>query len=108
MSHGPDESAASADPEVPCGCRWVRAAGTLWRNSGDTVILLPDAREGQIPLVMSGSAVLVWELLADPVTLSELAAELAAVYEMEAPVIAADLEPILEVLHAATAIERLP
>jgi len=40
--------------------------------------------------------------------LSELAAELAAIYEVEASGIEVDLAPVLEGLHSAGAIERSP
>jgi hypothetical protein len=57
---------------------------------------------------VSGSAALLWELLADPIMLSELAAELAAIYEVEASGIEVGLAPVLEGLHTAGAIERSP
>ena len=86
----------------------MRADGTLWRQAGDTLVLLPPAGEGRTPLVVSGSAAPLWDLLADPVTLSELAAKLAAVYEVEAPVIEKDLEMVIQGLYAAGAIEYSP
>ena len=108
MSDGPEESSGCAVSEVPSGCRWVRAAGTLSRNAGDTLVVLPEGGDDQTPLVVSGSAALVWELLTDQVILSELAAELAGIYEVDASRIEADLAPVLEGLHAAGAIERSP
>ena len=102
-----DEPVAGAVAEEPPLHRWERAAGTLWRKAGESVILLPEGREGQTTLVVSGSAAVLWELLSEPVTLPELAAELAAIYEVEPPVIEVDLAPVLEELHAAAAIDRL-
>ena len=108
MSDGRDEPNRGGVPGAYTGCRWVRAAGTLWRNAGDTVVLLPEGGHDQAHLVVSGSAALLWDLLADPVTLSELAAELAVIYEADTPRIEADLVPILEGLLAAGAIEHSP
>lgn len=108
MGDRPDESSGCAVPGGSTGCRWVRAAGTLWRNAGDTVVLLPEGGDDQTHFVVSGSAALLWDLLADPVTLAELAAELAVIYEVETPRIEADLAPVLEGLLAARAIEHSP
>src|SRR5271166_4443078 len=103
MSDGQARSSRAVIPAQTPECRWVRGAGTLWRKAGDTVVLLPETGEGQAPLVVSGSAALLWELLAHPVTLSELVAQLSAVYEVKAPEIESDLEPVLAGLHAAAA-----
>jgi len=108
MSDGPDESSDCVVSEAPSGCRWVRAAGTLSRTARDTLVLLPEGGKDQTPLVVSGSAALLWELLADPIMLSELAAELAAIYEVEASGIEVGLAPVLEGLHTAGAIECSP
>jgi hypothetical protein len=106
MSDGQTPSGDGLLPEAALRSRWVRAAGTLWRNAGETVVLLPAAEERPTPLVVSGSAAVIWELLAEPVTLSELAAKLAAIYEVEAQVIERDLSPVLEGLYTEAAIER--
>jgi hypothetical protein len=108
MGDGHDESTASAVPKEPPECQWVRAAGTLWRNAGESLILLPVAGEGQTTLVVSGSAAVMWELLSEPVTLTELAVELAAIYQVEGPLIEVDLAPVLEGLYAAAAVDRSP
>jgi len=104
----PDEPVAGAVPKEPAVHRWERATGTLWRKAGETVILLPEAAEGLSTVVVSGSAAAMWELLSQPVTLPELAAKLAAIYKVEAPVIEIDLAPVLAELHAMTAIDRWP
>jgi hypothetical protein len=83
--------------------RWVRAPTTLWRTAQDTLVLLP--REAGTPLVVSGSAAVLWELLGAPITLAELASELAKSYGAEASVIATDVAPVLEHLQSVSAIE---
>lgn len=104
----------SADPVCPASSGtlrptaegpWVRADGTLWRYAGLTLVLLPVGTDVTTPLVVSGSAALVWELLATPVTLTELAFQLAEVYDTNAEVITTDLASMLAELHAAAAIE---
>lgn len=86
---------------------WVRRPETLWRTAGDTVALLPDGQEAR-PLVVAGSAAMLWELLAAPVSLGELVGELARRYGADRAVIERDLLPVLEQLCSSGAIERRP
>lgn len=86
----------------------MRAAGTLWRNAGDTLVLLPEGGDDQAHLVVSGSAALLWDLLAEPITLSDLVAQLVATYKVEQARIEADIAPILERLYSAGAVAQLP
>jgi hypothetical protein len=108
MSHSPAAGSLDPGPALRPATRWRRDPRTLWRAAGDTIVLLPDGGDGQTPLTIHGSAALLWELLARPVSLAELASELAAAYGEEAEVIAADLAPALDGLLAASAVERCP
>ncbi|HEX4865445.1 MAG TPA: PqqD family protein [Acidimicrobiales bacterium] len=89
------------------GSRWVRSPETLWRCAGGTLVLLPQGDDDRTPVVVSGSAALVWELLATPITLPELASRLSQLCDTSAQVIASDLAPLLDQLNAATAVERV-
>ena len=86
---------------------WVRTPTTLWRVAGARLALLSDGEEAS-PLVVSGSSVLLWELLETPISLEDLAAELADAYGVDPRVVAADLEPVLERLGAAGAVHMVP
>jgi hypothetical protein len=58
------------------------------------VLVLPD---GAItPLVLSGSAAVVWDLVEQPATLSDLVQALAEIYEEDADRIEADLRASLD------------
>jgi hypothetical protein len=87
--------------------RFVRGSAVLWRQSGTTVLVLPLGGDDE-PLTVSGSAALVWELLDRPVTLGELSAELAGVYNTDSSTIEADLGPVLVRLCEVSAVERAP
>lgn len=105
-----DDADARADParrRLPRESHWVRAPGMLWRNAGTTVVLLPRGPGSPTPLVVSGSGALVWELLATPTSLGELATRIAAIYDANEEMITADLEPILGHLHSARALVRI-
>jgi len=58
--------------------------------------------------VVSGSAPLVWDLLASPITLPELADRLSTVCDTSADLIAKDLAPLLDQLNAVAAVQRVP
>ncbi len=78
----------------------------LWRCTLDTVVLLPVSSDDE-PFVLSGSGPELWELLADPRTLDDLVAVLAAVHAVDPATVRADVEPMLEQLAARRAIELL-
>jgi hypothetical protein len=103
-----DSPPPGPSPSGPPETRWTRHPESLWRATGDTVVVLPGAGDDPTPLSISGSAARLWELLAQPVSLGELAAQLADAYGADAEVIAADLAPVLEDLRAAAAVERSP
>jgi len=77
-----------------------------WRRSLDAVLLLPaGARE---PVTLAGSGPEVWELLAEPASIAELADQLAARYETDTTTVAADIVVLLDRLDALGVIETVP
>lgn len=99
------QSTASSSRK-PSAQRWVRNSQTLWRYAGGTVIVLPNSEHRPAPLVISGSAALVWELLATPTTLEDLSSELARTYRTTSEAIATDLVPVLAELEASAAVQQ--
>lgn len=88
--------------------RFVRSRGLLWRSVDDSVVVLPSGSEaGEQPRVIAGSASVVWQLLASPISLEALAGELATCYDAAASEIAADLEVALRALQQAGLVEQL-
>lgn len=86
--------------------RWVRADGVLSHHTVGRVVLLAP-RQAQ-PVVVSGAGVAVWEHLARPRSLDELAAALADEYHADADMIAADVEPVLGQLEDHGAVRCQP
>lgn len=83
--------------------RWRRRDTVLWRHGVDVVVLLPSARAE--PVSLAGTGALVWDLLAEPATLSELVAALAEVYAAPPETIARDVAELLETLESMDAIK---
>ena len=82
--------------------RWARAERVLYHHTVGHVLLLP--RGEQQPLVVSGTGAAVWDRLARPCSVEELAGELAHEYGADAATIAADVEPVLRTLEAHGAV----
>lgn len=93
--------AASTDAEP----RVRRRADALWRRALSTVVVLPAGAEE--PLTLAGTGPALWELLAEPRTLSSLVNTLSAAYDVEPEVVEADIAPIVELLVAAQALEAV-
>jgi hypothetical protein len=74
--------------------RYSRGKRVLWRQASDRVLLLP-AADGEL-VSLSGTGVALWELLTEPIELTELSALMATAYDVSPQVIAADVLPILE------------
>jgi hypothetical protein len=79
----------------------------LWRRSLDAVLVVPRAAARE-PVTLAGTGPAVWELLATPASVAELADELAGRYATDAATIEADLEPLLDHLAALGVIEPTP
>jgi hypothetical protein len=99
--------ARAESPALP-ESRWVRSPDTLWRCANGTLVILPPNAGDPTPLAVSGSAALVWELLATPTTLSDLASVLSELCDTDADTITRDLEPLLDQLNSAAVVRRVP
>jgi hypothetical protein len=91
--------------EARSPARWRRRPDALWRRSLDGVVVLPD---GEAPVALEGTGPALWDLLAEAHDIDALAQELAGEHRADAAVVAADIEPVLEQLEAAGALERVP
>lgn len=78
-------------------CRYARAAGALWRDTGTHVLVLPDARDADV-IALGGGGALVWRLLTRPLACGEIESELGR--HAEPP---PDREAVLECLRQLVA-----
>jgi hypothetical protein len=85
--------------------RWCRRPDVLTRRSLDALLLLPVEGDDLVTLARTGPE--VWDLLAEPRTLDELAAVLAERYGAAEAVVAADVQPILDALVEGGLVEVL-
>ncbi|MEJ7846373.1 MAG: PqqD family protein [Acidimicrobiales bacterium] len=74
--------------------RYVRAADVLWRRTAATVVLL--AADDDEVFELGGTAVALWDALAEPATLEEATAQLAAHYGVAVGVVATDVVGAVE------------
>jgi hypothetical protein len=81
----------------------VRSREALWRRLPDRLLVLSGGDE---VLTLAGTAVAVWDELAEPIEPSELAARLADRFHADAAEVEADLERLLERLVAAGAVRE--
>lgn len=81
----PSENAADLDPEALI----VRSPDSLWRHAG-RVILVRTVSDPEI-VELFDTGVLIWLALAEPITASELALEMAAVVGVPVEVVAPDV-----------------
>ena len=84
---------------------WRRATDVLWRSSLDSVMIL--GRADTEPLVLAGTGGAVWDLLAVPIRLADLATLLANRYGAPIDEIISDVAPVLVRLERSGAIERI-
>ena len=84
--------------------RYVREPGVLWRRSGDRLLLMPSRSSDVCVLEATGLA--LWDALAEPAALSEVAARLGALYAVPPEQVAADLEPVLDDLERRHLVRR--
>lgn len=96
---------SAVDDPIAGATRLVRAPGALWRRLLDGVLVLaPDQDE---PLHITAPGDVVWELLAEPITVDELIEELAELYGTPAGTVSADLEPLLATLRESGASRQI-
>lgn len=80
-----------------------RRSGVLWRRSLDTTVCLPpDEVE---PVTLAGTGPEVWEILRDPHSVVDLAAELSARHGADIDIVTADVRPVIQELAALGLIE---
>ena len=78
------------------------APGTLWRRSGDRVVVnLPNSEDA---LILEGPASEAWTLLVEPWTESELTTALAERYGERPQTVRADVTTMLDQLRDAGAL----
>jgi hypothetical protein len=87
------------------GGRWVRRPDVLWRWVLDGVALLPPSADD--PFVITGAGAALWELLEEPCSTDELVAELAALYQTDAPTVSAAVRPLLAELADRGGLQRV-
>jgi hypothetical protein len=91
------------DPATLAG-PWRRRLDTGWRSTPIGLVLLPPHRPD--PVTVAGSAVAVWELLAEPITRADLAGRVAERFGADPAAVLVDLGPLLAQLLDLDAIER--
>lgn len=97
---GPAGRASDCDHQV----RFVRAPASLWRElTGVTLVRTVDDPE---VIELWGTGALLWEALKEPVTLDELAWDLAAVVGAPPDVVARDVHDALTDLLNRGVVER--
>ena len=85
---------------------YQRAPGTLARRTpGSLVVLAPRAHA---PIRISGSSVIVWDLLAEPMPATDLLVEVAQQVGVPSSAVAEDLDAALAVLLEAGAVVVTP
>jgi hypothetical protein len=68
----------------------------LWRQATDRVLLL-HASDGEL-VSLAGTGVALWDLLVEPMELSELVSVMSRGYGVDSEVVESDLRPVLDEL----------
>jgi hypothetical protein len=85
---------------------YQRAPDTLARRTPRSLVVL--ARQAEAPIRISGSSVVVWDLLATPRRLWDLVLDVALRVDAPSTEVAVDLEVALEVLIEVGAVVESP
>lgn len=85
--------------------RYRRARDVLWRHSFGQLIVRP--RRGQ-SVVVDGAGAALWDALAEPGTIDEIASRLARTFDAPVDVVARDVQPVLDVLLEHDVAEVVP
>lgn len=86
--------------------RLARSPAALTRTGGGRLLVL-GATTDRV-LTLEGTAHLVWELLAQPASIDELAADLAVAFGVEVDAVVSDLRPLVEHLLDAGVLAEVP
>jgi hypothetical protein len=81
-------------PEGGPGTRWVRSPRVLWRRTTTEVVLLAPDGAGDV-VALAGTGAELWEVLALPHRLDEMAAELGRRHGADPSVVATDVAPVI-------------
>jgi hypothetical protein len=84
---------------------WCRAERVLWRRTLSGVVVLPLHGTDE-PVELRGPAAGIWELLAEPMTVADLVAAVAAAYGVDEQQVANDVGEALDVLSELGALCR--
>jgi hypothetical protein len=76
--------------------RWVRSERVLWRRTARGVVALGSIAPE--PVVITGSGVLLWELLEEPWEPVELSDALGEAHDMPPQTVLAEITPVIEEL----------
>lgn len=86
--------------------RWVRSTDVVWRRTARGVVVRPT--EADSFLVLEASAHVLWELLDEARTLSDVVEAVADTYDTTPSVVATDIEGALLRLEEAGVVRREP
>jgi len=85
--------------------RWAHKPSTIVRRTARALIAIGDAPD---PVVLRGSAIVVWDALVPPRTIDDLVAMLEATFSENRSEIDSDVGTTLATLVAAGVVEPLP
>lgn len=106
-------------PEGP-STRYQRAPSALWRTTPGGMVLLtgeadaaddlarPDPSRIPQPVFIEGTVAVVWELLAEPISMEDLGAAIGSRFGVDPATVVADVGPLLSRLVVERAIVELP
>jgi hypothetical protein len=100
---GADASAGSVGADADAEPRWRRRPDALWRRSLDAVLVLPVGTDE--PVTLAGTGPALWELLAEPCTVAQLAAVLSEAFAAEPTTVVVDIAPVIDELVRLQALE---
>jgi hypothetical protein len=94
---------AAAEPRSAGTVAWRRAETMLWRRTLDGVLVL-GLSEPSEPVALRGPAADIWELLAEPATVTALGVALAEGYGVPVERIAPDVQRAVDALSEVGAL----
>lgn len=83
---------------------WQRDPRTLWRRSGDRVLVSPPDRDDS--LLLDGSGAVTWQLLASPVEEDQLVTQLTQLFDVDSATVRAEIGPFLRELAALDVVRQ--